>query len=292
MKKIFIALGLTMLATIAKVEAQKLNLATYNLRNANKEDSLDGNGWGKRFPVISQMVQFYGFDIWGTQEGKYLQLQDLLHQLPDYAYIGIGRDDGKVGGEFSAIFYNKKKLTAMDSGNFWLSEDTTKPNKGWDAVLPRICTWGRFKFNKGGKEFYMFNLHMDHIGTVARAESAKLILKKIKDMKVDLPVVLTGDFNVDQKSESFLLLDNSKVLNDSYRLTDNKLANAATYNGFGKNLHQDDRIDHIFLTKQFKVLSYGILTDGYVDMTYKKDKDGIMRYPSDHFPVLIRMEMK
>ncbi|QES89809.1 endonuclease/exonuclease/phosphatase family protein [Rhizosphaericola mali] len=289
MKKLFLAMCFSVaMMSMVEVNAQKLNLATYNLRNANKEDSTDGNGWGKRFPVIANMVKYYGFDIWGTQEGKSWQLQDLINQLPDYSYIGIGRDDGKKEGEYSAIFYNKKKITVVESGNFWLSQDTTKPNKGWDAVLPRICTWGKFKLIKSGKEFYMFNLHMDHIGVVARAESSKLILAKIKNMKVKIPIVLTGDFNVNQSSESFLLLDKSNVLKDSYRLTNNKLASAGTYNGFGNNLHKDERIDHIFLSDAWKVNAYGILTDGYVDKDEKSGKY-LMRYPSDHFPVLTKL---
>lgn len=271
-----------------RVNAQELNIATYNLRNANKDDSLDGNGWGKRFPIISEMVRVHDFDIMGTQEGKYHQLEDLKSKLDGYDYIGIGRDDGKKGGEFSAIFYKKSKLQLLNSGNFWMSMDTTKPNKGWDAVLPRLCTWGLFKDKHTGKSFYFYNLHMDHVGVVARSESAKLILEKMKERGLSIPVILTGDFNVNQNSESFLLLDNSGLLHDAYSLTPNRLANAATFNGFGKNLHQNERIDHIFLSPTFSIKRYAILTDGYVDTDIKP----MMRYPSDHFPVAIKVVLK
>lgn len=277
------------LGFFSHVSAQKLNFATYNLRNANHEDSLDGNGWGKRFPVIGKMVQFYDFDIWGTQEGKSWQLTDLLSVLPDYQYTGIGRDDGKKAGEFSAIFYKKDKFELLKSGDFWLSETTDKPNKGWDAVLPRICTWGLFKEKKTGKTFYFYNLHMDHIGKVARSESAKLILSKIKEAGVKIPVILTGDFNVDQNSDSYKVLEDSKILKDAYGLAKIKLDNAASFNDYGRGLKKDERIDHIFLSKTFTVGRYGILTDGYVDDTNGKN---IMRYPSDHFPVMITAELK
>ena len=138
-------------------------VATYNLRNANAGDSTNGNGWGQRYPYIAQLVQFHGFDIFGTQEGKYHQLQDLKNAMPGYDYIGVGRDDGKQAGEYSAIFYRTGKFEVLDHGDFWLSTITDRPNKGWDAVLPRICTWGKFRDKQTGFTFLFFNLHMDHI---------------------------------------------------------------------------------------------------------------------------------
>jgi len=284
------------LAMCAKSFGQTtLQIATYNLRNANHEDSVAGNGWDKRFPVMGEMVHFYDFDIWGTQEGKNRQLQDLLSVLPEYSYIGVGRDDGKIAGEYSAIFYKKDKFVLLKSGDFWLSTVTDRPNKGWDAVLPRICTWGLFKEKKSGKTFYFYNLHMDHIGTVARSESSKLILSKIKDAGVQIPVILTGDFNVDQNSPSYHVLEDSHILHDAYGLSKVKLANTATFNDFGRRLGTDQRIDHIFLSDAFSVKRYAILTDGYVEPsadTSERRKRGLMRYPSDHFPVTITAILK
>ena len=277
-----------------KIGAQTLNIATYNLRNANNEDSIAGNGWGKRLPIIAKMVAFYDWDIWGTQEGKNGQLKDLVGQLPEYAFLGVGRDDGKEKGEYSAIFYKKEKFTLLKSGNFWLSTITDRPNKGWDAVLPRICTWGLFKENKSGKTFYFYNLHMDHIGKIARSESAKLILAKIKETGVKIPVVLTGDFNVDQNSDSYKVLQSSHILQDAYTLSKIRLDNSASFNDYGNRLGSSERIDHIFVSPQFSVKRYGILNDGYVDAKDVADEKTkqIMRYPSDHFPVMISVDLK
>ena len=136
---------LIMMLVALNIGATTFTIATYNIRNANKGDSLAGNGWGQRYPYIAQLIQFHGFDIFGTQEGKYPQLEDLKNAMPGYDYIGIGRDDGKKAGEFSAIFYRTDKFEVLEQGNFWLSTETTYPNKGWDAALPRICTWGKFK---------------------------------------------------------------------------------------------------------------------------------------------------
>ena len=210
MKKFFYTFAF-ILCALMTLQAETMVVATYNLRNANGGDSTNGNGWGQRYPYIAQIVQFHGFDIFGTQEGKYPQLQDLKQAMPGYDYIGVGRDDGKQAGEHSAIFYRTDKFEVLEHGDFWLSEITDRPNKGWDAVLPRICTWGEFRDKQTGFTFLFFNLHMDHVGVQARAESAKLILKKIKEFPKRLPAILTGDFNVDQTSESYKLLDGSAM---------------------------------------------------------------------------------
>ena len=141
-----------------------ITVASYNLRNANGGDSINGNGWGQRYPVIAQIVQYHDFDIFGTQECFIHQLKDMKEALPGYDYIGVGRDDGK------------------EKGDFWLSETPDMPSKGWDAVLPRICSWGHFKCKDTGFEFLFFNLHMDHIGKKARVESAFLVQDKMKEL--------------------------------------------------------------------------------------------------------------
>lgn len=287
------------------INATTFTIATYNIRNANKGDSIAGNGWGQRYPYIAQLIQFHGFDIFGTQEGKYHQLQDLKKAMPGYDYIGVGRDDGKIGGEFSAIFYRTDKFEVLEHGDFWLSTETSYPNKGWDAALPRICTWGKFKEKKSGFVFLYFNLHMDHIGVQARAESAKLILQKVKEQPNHIPVVLSGDFNVDQYSESYNLLNTSGVLKDSYVIADFIYAPNGTFNSFYPDRKTDQRIDHIFLSDDFKVLKYGILTDSYRSPKNEKveseqnsnfPKEAKMkkydaRMPSDHFPVMIEISV-
>lgn len=288
------------------IQAQQLNVATYNLRNANRGDSINGNGWGQRYPVVAELVQFHDFDIFGTQECKHHQLQDLIEAMPQYTYIGVGRDDGKQGGEYAAIFYKKDKFKLIEHGDFWLSTETTYPNKGWDAALPRICTWGIFKEKRTGFKFMFFNLHMDHIGVEARKESAKLILAKIKETGGKLPVILTGDFNVDQTNESYKLLNESGILHDSYEAAKFRYATNGTFNSFNPNLKTNSRIDHIFISKPFTVQKYGVLTDTYrseISDSQKEIKSSNFpkevslhkyqaRTPSDHFPVMVILNYK
>src|SRR5690606_40996944 len=102
-----------------------------------KEDAARGDGWKQRYPIIADLIRFHEFDIFGTQEGLYHQLEDLKSSLPNYNYTGVGRDDGKQAGEYSAIFYNTEKFDLLDHGDFWLSTQTDYPNKGWDAEIGR-----------------------------------------------------------------------------------------------------------------------------------------------------------
>lgn len=292
--------------TRQKMPADKnagMTVATYNIRYANRGDSVNGNGWLQRLPVIAQLIKFYDFDIFGTQEGLYRQIEGLKDSLPGYAYTGVGRDDGKQAGEHSAIFYKTDKFRLLEKGDFWLSTVTDKPNKGWDAALPRICSWGKFKVIETGFEFYLFNLHMDHIGVQARAESAKLVLSKMAGFPPATPVILTGDFNVDQFNESYALINNSGQLTDSYEKAAVKYALNGTFNNFKADSRSESRIDHIFISPAFTVQRYGILTDSYrlkitdtdtaaAPIPGKQARMFTARLPSDHFPVMVKLEYR
>ena len=267
------------------VTAQTINIASYNIRYENKSDSLNGNGWGQRLPVIAKLIQFHDFDIFGAQEVFYGQLNGMLSLMPEYGFIGVGRTDGEKSGECSPVFYKEEKFKLMQSGNFWLSETDGKPSVGWDAALPRICTWGKFQIKENGICFWYFNLHLDHIGVKARLESSKLVLEKIKALAGSEPVILTGDFNSDQTSEGYKLISGSGILQDSYETAEVRYATNGTFNNFNPLQKTYIRIDHIFVSKGFRVMRYGVLTDTYWTETGK----GIFvtRMPSDHFPVKV-----
>ncbi len=257
-----------------------MKVATYNIRYDNAQDT--ANAWKDRLPYMANLIRFQDFDLFGTQEVLYNQLQDLAGKLPGYAHIGVGRDDGQQAGEFSAIFYKKDKYKLLKQGTFWLSPTSTTPSKGWDAQLPRICTWGQFQEQGTGFTFYLFNTHFDHVGIEARKESAKLILAKVKEMAGNTPAILTGDFNVDQRNESYVLLNTSGRLKDAYEVAKVVYAPNGTFNGFKTNAKTDARIDHIFLDPAFTATRYGILTDTY----------GGGKTPSDHYPVAIEVQYK
>lgn len=300
MKKILIVLVVLLISLDAF--AQGMVVGSYNVRYDNQGDKNNGNGWEQRLPVIVDIIKFQEFHIWGAQEVLHNQLGDLLAGLPDYGYVGVGRDDGKTEGEYAPIFYHKDKIKQLKSGHFWLSENTDYPNKGWDAVLPRICTWGQFQDKKTKKKFWFFNLHMDHVGVEARSESAKLVMTKIKEMCKNEPVILTGDFNVDQTSPSYDVLHDSGVFQDSFETAKTRFALNGTFNAFNPNLKTNSRIDHIFVSPSFKVKKYGVLTDSYRSPKqesrtlqagdFPKEvsfEDYENRLPSDHFPVVVEL---
>ncbi|MCE4562883.1 endonuclease/exonuclease/phosphatase family protein [Maribellus sp. CM-23] len=300
MKQILWALLVLVMVGVQQVKAEELTVASFNIRYHNASDSVKGNGWKQRCPVICDLIRFNDFEIFGAQEVLHDQLLDMLAGLPGYDYVGVGRDDGKTKGEYAPVFYQKDKFKVLESGNFWLSEITDRPNKGWDAALPRICTWAKFKDRENGFEFYFFNLHMDHIGVEARKNSARLVLKKITEMCGDKPVILTGDFNVDQHSPNYAVLEGSDLLNDAYEAAKVRYALNGTFNNFKPDMFTGSRIDHVFVSPDFGVERYGVLTDTYRTeiADSKSEKSGNFpqevslrkyeaRTPSDHYPVKV-----
>ena len=277
--KLFALVALLCLA----VQGQGLYVGTYNIRYQNEGDCKKGNGWKQRCPVVCAQINFQHPDVLGTQEVLAEQLDDMKALLTDYDYIGVGRDDGKRKGEHTVIFYDRKTIRLLQQGHFWLSETPDKPGLGWDAACTRICTWGKFRSRKAGKTFYFFNLHMDHVGIVARRESARLVVRRIKEIAKGAPVILTGDFNVDQNDTIYSIFTTSGLLNDSYEHSKQRFAENGTFNGFNPDRKTDSRIDHVFVSPTFRVIRFGILTNSY--WTNKG-----CRLPSDHYPVFVRLE--
>lgn len=283
----------------------EFNLATYNIRLPAGSDSVQGNGWGRRLPYLAGLVRFHEFDIFGTQEGVRHQLDSLRGRLPGYEYIGVGRDNGAEKGEHAAIFYDSKKFDLKDHGDFWLSETPEKPSKGWDAAYPRVCTWGRFVHKDTGREFVMFNLHMDHIGRTARIESVKLIQKKIAEFGLgSLPVFLTGDFNIDQNNPCIAEICSSGMFKDAHDAAPVVYEPNGTFNAFNPQGFTASRLDHIFVSPQVEVKKFGVLTDSYRTLANEmKPADFsdsfsvnvasyVSRLPSDHYPVMVRVKFE
>ena len=264
------------------LSAQQLYVGTYNIRYNNPNDEKEGNAWAQRCPQLCDFINFEQPEIFGTQEVLVDQLHDLMKGLDGYGYIGVGRDDGKEKGEYAAIFYKKNQLSLLDSGNFWLSPTPERVSLGWDAACIRICTWGKFQDKISGEQFYFFNTHMDHVGTVARRESARLILKRISQLSKGLPTILTGDFNVDQTDEIYQIFSNSGVLRDCYTNALQRMAPTGTWNDFMQDSRSKSRIDHIFVSSDFKVPHYAIFTNSY---WLGKSRRNI----SDHYPVMVKL---
>ena len=295
-----------MVFVASQMFAAQMLVGTYNIRLKVASDSVKGEVWNKRCQVMCDQVNFMAPAIFGAQEVLHVQLLDMLAGLDGYDYIGVGRDDGITGGEYSAIFYKTSELRLLDSGNFWLNETPDRPALGWDAACIRICTWGKFvrQTDSNDEAFYYFNLHMDHVGVVARREAAKLIVSRIREIAQGAPVIVTGDFNVDQKDEIYGIFTGSGLLKDSYEAARIRFAENGTFNSFDIDLYSDSRIDHIFVSPATQVEAYAIMTNSYwvpnvnSDATVKGHdapqqidfSHYTRRQPSDHYPVFVRLE--
>ncbi len=262
------------------VHSQNLKMMTYNIR---LDVAVDGeNDWSHRKDFFTSQIQFYEPDIFGVQEATPNQVIAISNALLQYDKIGIGRE-GIGKGESSNIYYKKDRFMVKNEITFWLSETPNEISKGWDAACNRVCTFGLFEDIKTNKAFWVFNTHLDHIGEIARTKGIELILSKITQVnKANLPVFFMGDFN--SQPEENRILELKKIMNDSRELSIEKpFGPIGTFNNFQYNEPVTKRIDYIFLSKNsgYTIQKYAVLSDA---------KN--LRFPSDHFPVLIEISIQ
>lgn len=270
-------------ATAQKRNDTAIRVMSYNIRYDEPRDGI--NAWANRKTKVADVIRFHKADLVGLQEALLSQLRDLEALLPDFAWCGAGRTDGKEAGEYSAILYRKSRFKLLATETFWLSETPAKPGSmGWDAAYPRIVTWAKFRDRVSGKTFVHFNTHFDHRGERARIESASLILKKLGDIAGGSPFVLTGDLNVKEDSEAYKTL---KTGDARTRLADARYASVrghfggnSTFSAF-KELEPGRKIDYVFVREGVRVLEHGILSDRW---------DGL--WASDHLPVIAEIEIR
>ncbi|WP_293294803.1 endonuclease/exonuclease/phosphatase family protein [Allomuricauda sp.] len=261
------------------VSSQTIDVISYNIRYDNPDDA--PNNWDNRKEFLIAQLNFYRPDVFGIQEGLIHQVKEIDSGLEDYAYFGVGRDFGDERGEHTAIFYNTKTVALIDESTFWLSTSPQTPSKGWDAALPRTCTYGVFKIKNSGARFMVFNTHFDHKGDLALEKSSKLILKKIKELNLEnYPVVVTGDFNLESNSKGVQII--LSEMKDSFEEAGkNAFGPKGTFNGFRIDKAVERRIDYIFVSDEFKIIKSAILSDS-----------DDARYPSDHLPVFTRLKLE
>lgn len=264
-----------------KTEKITVNWATFNIRYDNPADSL--NNWKYRKDTIAAFIKANQLDIVGMQEVLHNQLEDLKQRLPEYAEVGVGREDGKTQGEYAPLFYRKDRFEALDSNTFWLSQYPDSVGFiGWDGACTRIATWAKLKDRKTGKIFMAVNTHFDHIGVEARKNSALMIIQKIKEIVGDQPAVLTGDFNVSDQWDAYTTITtNSFVLKDAYKIADKQEGVNYTFHDFGREpIDKREKIDFIFVTPQIKVK----------DTSIPQESQGETGFLSDHNPQLATLE--
>lgn len=278
--KVFGCILLLVLVLASSAFQQSIRVMTFNIRLDIPSD--EANVWNNRKANLVSMISFHKADIIGLQEAQKHQINYIEQSLPEYAWFGVGRDDGKEEGEFTAIFYRKDRFDTLDTSTFWCSETPEHPGLGWDAAYQRVTTFGKFKDKQTGKIFFLFNTHLDNEGRKARQESAKLIKKKMQTLCGNYPVILTGDFNSTPNSVPYQIIVSALDTNSSMKLFDTRTITkskphgpSGTFTGFDILANPSSPIDFIFVKKGITVLSHGTLSDSF---------DGFL--PSDHYPVL------
>lgn len=284
MKK-FLFFVITLFICATAINAQHtLRVMTFNIRLNTTSDSL--NAWPYRKDNVASQILFHKIELLGVQEALHDQMLDLQQRLPQFKYVGGGRDDGKTKGEYSSIFYDTTKLQLLASSMFWLSETTAVAgSKGWDAAITRIVTWAKFRDKRSKKIFFAFNTHFDHMGKIARRESAKLVLQKVKEIAGTTPAVITGDFNAEPSDEPIQVIVDK---NNPLRLTDSKELSqtphygpTGTFTGFQSKERNDQPIDYIFLKGNWNVLSHATISQTWMG-----------RFASDHYSVMAELMLK
>lgn len=252
---------------------------TFNIRLSTLADGL--NAWPLRKDIAAGTISFYQPHVAGLQEVLVSQLKDLRKLLPEYAWVGVGRDDGKEAGEYNPIFFRKDRFRLLETSTFWLSEEPDKPGiKGWDAACARVVTWARLRDTWTGGILVAFNTHFDHMGERARRESASLVLSAMRRIAGEAPVVLTGDFNCTREDPPYQTLvdagGRTPFLRDARDASPrDPYGPSYSFNGFRADPGSGLPIDHIFIGPSFTVLHAGILPGTWAG-----------RFVSDHNPVL------
>jgi len=277
LKKMIVRIMLILVITACNAGKSSLQVMTFNIRYDNPEDGI--NAWPNRIVLVSETLNEQRPDLIGFQEVLHHQLDVLIRELPDYEWYGVGRDDGKQGGEYCPVFYRADRFEKLDSGTWWLSETPDSVGSiGWSADLPRILTWIKLFDRSENDTLLFFNTHFSHVSDEAREYSAKLVLSMIHEHSGSSAAVLTGDFNFTPEKQAYKTLSEGYQglpgLIDAGASLDAYNGNMTTVNGFGRS-QRKRVIDFVWTNTQLRSFEYKVLeiTEGDI-------------YISDHYPVM------
>jgi len=285
---------LVLLPEAARPNDPELRVMSFNIRysHGGLDEAKTENNWtDAKFPRrerATRVIRDYKPDVLGVQEARDLQIVDLREALPGYEFYGLGRDDGKKGGEYAGIFYRKDRFDRVKEGSFWLSDTPEKPGttfyKAPNAVS-RMASWVHLRDKPSGQVFVVLNTHWDHISGSARRKSAKLIREQLAALSEQLPTIVMGDLNAPEESPAISTLVGATdaaggQFVDSYRkLNPKRTPNESTFNSWAGTL-TGSRIDFILHSEQFTPTAAEIVRTSY---------DG--RWPSDHYPVTATLRL-
>ena len=270
----WIVLG--MLLATATAAAEPLGVMSFNIRYGTASDG--DHHWTLRRALLFDVLRQENADLVGLQEALDFQIREISEAVPGYAVVGVGREDGKAAGEFTAILVRRDRFHVAEAGTFWFSDTPHEPGSAsWGNRITRICTWARL-IDRDGSAFWIYNVHLDHESQPSRERSAALLAQKIHSRRrPEEPVVVTGDFNAGEDNPAITALVPAMFI-DTYRVSNPEAADAATFNGFKAGPLAGPKIDYVLVQPGTRVLSAAIV---------RTAREG--RYPSDHFPVVARI---
>ena len=261
-------------------ETAPIRVMAFNLRYARMTGK---HSWLRRAPAVQQVIERHAPDLIGTQEGLYPQLQSLAARIPDYRWIGLGREGGSRG-EFMAVFYRAARFTPLEFDHFWLSDTPdTIGSKGWGNNVVRMVTWVRFRDRETGRDLVLINTHFDHESQPSREKSAALLAKRIGEIAAESRVIVTGDFNADAATNPVHARLLEAGLVDTWESAKSRSKQYATYHGYREPTLDGPRIDWILTGPGWRCTRAEIVID-------RPELDGEAVYPSDHFPVTAILE--
>lgn len=273
--------GLSLLPDRMQGQAHDLRVMAFNIRYAH---TTPPNLWEDRRAAVRQVIVESGADIVGIQEGLYRQVVDMDADLPDFDWIGLGREGGSRG-EFMAIFYRPIRLVPLEFDHFWLSDTPDRiGSSSWGNQIPRMVTWVRFLDRLTEREFYLVNTHFDHQSQPSRERSAALLLERVADFDPDLPIVVTGDFNASAPDNPvYRTLTSGDAFSDTWVERNEAEPEFGTFHNFQgmENAAGGARIDWILARGAIDTIEAEIVTSAV---------EG--QYPSDHFPVTARLRFR
>lgn len=279
MPALFLSLGLLFLAATSACEEDTLTVSvlSFNIRYGTADDG--ENSWPRRKELVFDVIRDRNSDFVGLQEALRFQIDAIREAVPGYGEVGVGRDDGKEAGEYSAILYRQDRWKVDESGTFWLSDTPNVPGSAsWGNGITRIVTFARFVEASTDRAIWVFNTHFDHQSQPSREKSAELLARRIAERDPAEPVIVTGDFNAGEDNPAVQYLTGPATgspvrLVDTFRAVHPDADNVGTFNGFA-GTSDGPKIDYVLVEPGTRVLQADIIRD--------EDKD---RYPSDHFPV-------
>jgi len=291
---LFLLLTIPTFSALAEEESSKsaMKVVSYNIRYGTAKDG--SNNWENRRQTVFASLKAQDPDLVGLQEALRFQIDEILEVMPRFQLAGVGRDDGKSKGEYSAVLYDSGRFKLLDSSTFWYSDAPEVPgSKSWGNSIPRICTWARLRDKRTDSHFYLFNTHFDHRSQPSREKSAQALVEVIRLRDHQDPVIVTGDFNAGEENPAIRYLKGERnsepgegreaetlYLVDTFRAIHPDADQVGTFSGF-KGLKEGEKIDYVFVTPETQIFSAEI------------DRFSLNgRYPSDHYPVTATIILK